>query len=190
MKFEKKRWSVMITVIMLRIVHYYIFPSVFQLPSCCRSGGAKCTHVWMARSVKFFQTLLVGPAAPVTKSKPPRWVGQVKASCILLMWFVRFLRKSGPHLLMPGLSPREPGWHRKCLLPMERGASENLFVAIKVPFKQSFLRVTIYAIKTIPRRSIHRRCFFEDPFSQCLFLRQTILQSNVLLRPYFYKTVL
>lgn len=44
----------------------------FQLLLCCRSGGAKCIRVWMARSVKFFQISPAGPAALATKSKPPR----------------------------------------------------------------------------------------------------------------------
>lgn len=54
---------------MLYLIHF-LYP--LQLPSCCRSGGAKCTRVWMAKSVKFFQISPAGPAALATKSKPPR----------------------------------------------------------------------------------------------------------------------
>lgn len=81
----------------------------------------------------------------------------------------------------PRLAPKVSLAHGK------RGIWEHF--AIKVPFKQTFLRATIYAIKTLPG-SILRRRFFEEPFSKSFFLRQTVLQSSILSRPYFCRRVL
>lgn len=49
-------------------------PFVFQPPSWLRSGGATWILAWKERTVRCFQTLLVGPVAVAIKSKPQRWV--------------------------------------------------------------------------------------------------------------------
>ena len=61
-------------------------PSRLQPPSCCRSGGVRCTPAWMERSVRCSPTSLAGPAVLGTKSKPPRWDEGMRVVCFMCVF--------------------------------------------------------------------------------------------------------